>query len=415
MAHLTRFGRQSLRTAGHARSVPTARCASSDAPERVTLLHAEHKAAGGQMVDFAGFDMPLQYKGDSDLVKDASSIKESTIWTRKHASLFDVSHMCSVKWTGKDAEAFLEYVTVADIKNLPMNASTLSVITNEQGGAIDDTMITRCSDHIYQVINAGCATKDLEHFDEQLGKFGGDVHLEIGWEKSRGLYALQGPEAHNVLQRLVGDQLSIPTIPFGGAFTANVAGAPCFITRCGYTGEDGFEINCPGDAALDVWHALTGNSEVRLAGLGARDMLRMEAGLCLYGNELNESITPPEAGLTWTVGAARRVEGAAPFLGSDIILAQIKDRSLIRRLRCGLLPEGPPARTGAVITSTEKEPIGVVTSGCSSPCLGRNIAIGFVEKPFNKKGTEVLVQTRKKYHRALTAPMPFVPTSYYKL
>lgn len=181
----------------------------------------------------------------------------------------------------QDAAAFLERVTVGDIEGLAVGDSTLSVITNEIGGAIDDTMITKCEDHIYQVVNAGCAEKDLAHFDEQLGLFGGDVNLEVAWYEDRGLYALQGPKAHQVIQRLVGSQVDVQTVGFGGKFEATIGGAPCFFTRCGYTGEDGFEIFTGMETAVPVWESITAESEVRLAGLGARDTLRMEAGLCL--------------------------------------------------------------------------------------------------------------------------------------
>jgi len=401
------------------------------------------------MVDYAGFRMPLLYKGDSPFIAGAASIKDSAVWTRTNASMFDVGHMCSLRWTGKDAIDFLESVTVADIHGLGMNQSTLSVIPNAEGGVIDDTMITKCPDHIYQVINAGCGDKDLAHFDEQLGKFGGDVNLDVAWETDRGLFALQGrslpvsarssarsltcaraapvcasvgycgcspagPKAHLVMQQCVGGELDLSTVLFGGAFTASVAGVPVFVTRCGYTGEDGFEINCPKDAATLVWQHLLTFDEVRLAGLGARDMLRMEAGLCLYGFELDATTTPAEAALSWTVGAARRADGAAPFVGSDVILAQLKDRSLIKEMRCGMMTEGPPARAGAAITTVDGEPVGKVTSGCSSPCLGSNISMGYVQKPHNKKGTDLQVVVRGKSYPAKVTGMPFVPTSYFK-
>lgn len=223
-----------------------------------------------------------------------------------------------------------------------------------------------------------------------------------------------GPQAHVVLQRLVDNSVDLSTITFGGAFTADIAGHVCFITRCGYTGEDGFEINCPKDSATFLWQHILSNDEVRLAGLGARDMLRMEAGLCLYGFELSSTITPPEAGLSWTIGAARRVEGAAPFIGADVILPQLKDRTLIKSMRCGLLSEGPPARAGAEITTVDGEVVGAMTSGCSSPCLGKNIGMGYVTKPYNRKETDLKVIVRGKAYPAKVTGMPFVPTKYFK-
>eukprot|EP00040_Diaphanoeca_grandis_P022883 m.123695 g.123695 ORF g.123695 m.123695 type:complete len:414 (+) comp29006_c0_seq1:31-1272(+) len=397
------------------RALPQARASLSTKADLLeTPVHASHIAFGGKMVDYAGFSMPVQYKSDASVVQGAESIIDSTLWTRSSASLFDVSHMCSLKWTGKDAAAFLEHVTVGDIAGLGVNSSTLSVISNEQGGAIDDTMITKCDDHIYQVINAGCATKDLAHFDTQLGLFGGDVNMEVNWSDKRGLFALQGPKSKDILQKLIGDQQDLTKISFGECFSVNVAGAPCFITRCGYTGEDGFEIYTGVDSAMLVWETLCGEEEVRLAGLGARDILRLEAGLCLYGQELTPTITPPEAGLSWTVGKSRQVEGAAPFIGSEYILAQLKDRKLIKRLRCGLVqPKGPPARQGAPIFR-EGEKIGEVTSGVKSPCLNQNISIAYIDKPFNKKNTQVETEIRKKFYDATTVGMPFMKTSYYK-
>lgn len=373
------------------------------------------------MVDFAGYSMPVQYVGKESA--HALSIIDSTKWTRENASLFDVSHMCSVKWTGKDAMAFLEHVTVADVVGLEPNKGTLSVIPTAEGGVIDDTMVTKVrtdadGEYIYQVINAGCADKDLKHFDEQLGKFGGDVKMEVQWD-NRGLYALQGPKAAAVLQRLVpAGGLDLSKVAFGESFWTELEGVAdkCFVSRCGYTGEDGFEIFVPGNSAVKVWGLLKDQSEVRLAALGARDALRLEAGLCLYGHDLDETITPVEAGLTWTVGKARRTGGRNPkFLGSEKILAQIQDKSLVKKLRCGLLPlAGPPAREGAEITQEGQGNVGTITSGTMSPVLRKNIAIGYVEKPFNKSGTELSVVVRGKSYPAVVAKMPFVPTKYYK-
>jgi aminomethyltransferase len=378
-----------------------------------TLIHDLHTEDGGQMVDFAGYSMPVQYKKGPH----ALSIIESTKWTRENASLFDVSHMCSVRWTGKDAYDFVEKVTTADVHGLKPNTGTLSVIPNEAGGVIDDTMVNKVvskehGEHIYQVINAGCAPKDLKHFEEQLGKFGGDVKLEVLWD-TRGLYALQGPKAVEVMQRASGSDLS--KVAFGDSLWLTLFGAECLVSRCGYTGEDGFELFVPGDAAVDVWTKLKGEPEVRLAALGARDALRLEAGLCLYGHDLDEETTPIEAGLTWVVGKARREGARANFIGAEKILAQINDRSQVKKLRAGLRPKsGPPAREGAIIETLDGQPVGKVTSGTMSPCLKKNVAIGYIDKPFNKRGTELNVVVRNKRYPAETCKMPFVDTKYYK-
>jgi len=380
-----------------------------------TLVNDEHVADGGKLVDFAGYAMPVQYTKAG--AQHTLSIIESTKWTRESASLFDVSHMCSIRWTGKDAMAFVESVTTADVKGLEPMRGTLSVIPNEQGGVIDDTMITKChskehGEHVYQVINAGCADKDLKHFDEQLGKFGGDVKMDVLWD-SRGLYALQGPKAAGVVERMAGQDLS--KISFGESLWLTLEGAECLVSRCGYTGEDGFEIFVPEQAAVKVWQRLKNEPEVRLAGLGARDALRLEAGLCLYGHDLDAETTPVEAGLSWVVGQRRRVEGDQPFLGSERILAQLKDRSLVKRLRAGLAPaSGPPAREGADIETPDGQRVGTVTSGTMSPCLRKNIAMGYIDKPFNKQGTELMVVVRGKKYPAKTVKMPFVPNRYHK-
>jgi aminomethyltransferase len=384
-----------------------------------TALHADHVSDGGKMVDFSGYSMPVQYAKAG--LPHTMSIIDSTKWTRENASLFDVSHMCSIRWTGKDAIDFVESVTTADIHGLKPMTGTLTVIPNEAGGVIDDSMVSRFitkehGEHVYQVVNAGCADKDLKHFEEHLGRFGGDVKMEVLWD-NRGLFALQGPKAAEIMQRLC-PSVDVKAISFGQTFYVpmdGAGGAECIVTRCGYTGEDGFEIFVPGEATVPLWRHLRAQKDVRLAALGARDALRLEAGLCLYGHDLDENTTPPEAGLTWVVGKSRRAPGARPFVGSDRILAQIADKSLYTRLRAGLQPlSGPPAREGAPIETAEGKHVGTVTSGTMSPCLRKNIAMGYIEKPFNKQGTELNVVVRNKRYPAVVSKMPFVPTKYYK-
>jgi len=392
------------------------RCFSAPAGDlKPTLIHAEHVADGGKMVDFAGYSMPVQYIKKGEL--HSLSIIDSTKWTRESASLFDVSHMCSIRWTGKDAIAFVERVTTADVAGLDMMKGTLTVIPNERGGVIDDSMVTKChskehGEHVYQVINAGCAPKDIKHFEAELGRFGGDVKMDVLWD-SRGLYALQGPKAVSVVERLSSTDLS--KVSFGESIWLTMEGVECLVSRCGYTGEDGVEIFVPGEAAAPLWRSLRAQPEVRLAALGARDSLRLEAGLCLYGHDLDEDTTPAEAGLSWVVVKARRAPGAAPFVGAEPILAQLNDRSLIKKLRAGLMPSsGPPAREGAAIETKEGQVVGTVTSGTMSPCLRKNVSMGYIEKPFNKQKTELNVVVRNKRYPAVVTKMPFVPTKYYK-
>jgi len=381
-----------------------------------TLIHDEHVKDGGKMVDYAGYAMPVQY--DKKGLPQTMSIIQSVKWTREQASLFDVSHMCSVRWTGKNAIDFVEYVTTADIHGLKVNTGGLSVIPNAKGGVIDDTMVSKVhtkehGEHVYQVINAGCAPKDLAHFETELAKFDGDVKMEVLWDE-RGLFALQGPKAAAILQKLI-PSIDVSKINFGDSFEANVEGANCLIMRCGYTGEDGFELFVPGTSAVSVWKTLRDQPEVRLAALAARDALRLEAGLCLYGHELDEDTSPSEAGLTWVVGKSRRGAGAKPFVGSERILAEIANKKLYTRLRAGLeLGKGPPARDGSAIQTLDGEAVGVVTSGTLSPCLKKNISIGYIIKPFNKRGTKLQVVVRGKKYPATVVKMPFVPTKYYK-
>jgi aminomethyltransferase len=409
------FAKRALAKEARCLTLGAPRFFSSEAEWKRTLIYDEHVKDGGKMVDFAGYGMPVEYKkagGDTHSL----SIIDSTKWTRESASLFDVSHMCSIRWTGKDAYDFVEKVTTQDVYGLKPMMGGLSVILNENGGVIDDTMVSKCvskehGEHVYQVINAGCADKDLKHFETELGKFGGDVKMDVLWD-SRGLYALQGPKAAEVLGRMSGHDFS--KVSFGESVWVTLEGAECLASRCGYTGEDGFEVFVPGDAALAVWQAMKAQSEVRLAALGARDTLRMEAGLCLYGHELDENTTPPEAGLTWVVAKARREGAKNAFIGSERILAQIKDKSY-KQLRAGLLAEkGPPAREGAVLETLDGEPVGKVTSGTMSPCLKKNIAIAYIDKPFNKQKTELQAVIRNKKYPITVTKMPFVPTKYYK-
>lgn len=359
------------------------------------------RPCAGKMVPFAGWSMPIQY-GDS--------IMDSTLHCRSSASLFDVSHMCGVTLSGRDAIPWLESLVVGDIAALAEYSGSLSVLTNERGGIIDDTVITRMPrDEIYMVVNAGCRDKDLAHFDEQLKKArsaGKDVTLRVMDE--RALLALQGPKAAAVLQALVDIDLS--KLYFGTLAEAAVKGAPCYVTRTGYTGEDGFEISIPAEAALGIAQSLVADDRVRLCGLGPRDSLRLEAGLCLYGNDLDETISPVEAGLTWTVGKRRREK--YDFLGGDVIRKHIEEG--VSRRRVGFITSGPPARQHSDILTPDGRRVGEITSGAFSPCLKKNVAMGYVEKASGKAGTELKVEVRGKQHNATVTKMPFVPVHYYK-
>ncbi|KAH7838750.1 hypothetical protein Vadar_030615 [Vaccinium darrowii] len=338
----------------------TRRTFASEAELKKTVLYDFHVAHGGKMVPFAGWGMPIQYK---------DSIMDSTVNCRENGGLFDVSHMCGLSLKGKDCIPFLEKLVVADVAGLAPLTGTLTVFTNEKGGAIDDSVVTKVTDdHIYLVVNAGCRDKDLAHIEEHMKAFkakGGDVSWHIHDERS--LLALQGPLAAPVLQHLTKEDLS--KIYFGEFRMLDINGAHCFLTRTGYTGEDGFEISVPSENALDLAKAILEKSEgkIRLTGLGARDSLRLEAGLCLYGNDMEQHITPVEAGLTWAIGKRRRAEG-------------------------------PPARSHSEIQDEKGSNIGEITSGGFSPCLKKNIAMGYVKSGLHKAGSKVKIVVRGKSH-----------------
>ncbi|KAM9271964.1 aminomethyltransferase, mitochondrial [Cariama cristata] len=365
-----------------------------------TPLDALHRSRGGRMVPFAGWSLPLHY-GQGHL--------QSHLHTRRRCSLFDVSHMPQTRVYGRDRIKFMESLVVGDIAELKPGQGTLTLLTNERGGIVDDLIVTNTSeDHLYVVSNAGCADKDLAIMmgrAAELQATGADVHLEV---LDNALLALQGPSMARVLQAGLSDDLG--KLSFMNSIATTVFGVPgCRVTRCGYTGEDGVEISVPAGRAVELAERLLGVPEVWPAGLAARDSLRLEAGLCLYGNDIDETTTPAEAGLLWTLGKRRRV--AMDFPGAAIIMAQVKEKP--KRKRVGLTSVGPPIRPHMAILGPEGTPVGTVTSGCPSPSLGKNIAMGYVEAVHSRAGTALTVEVRKKQHPALVTKMPFVPTQYY--
>jgi len=368
-----------------------------------TPLHDFHVAKGGKMVDFAGYRLPVQY---SDL-----GISASHLHTRKHCSLFDVSHMLQSKVHGKDRIGFMESLTVADVKGLTTNQGTLSVFTLPSGGIVDDLIVTKAEGHLYVVSNAGRREQDIplmQAKEADMKAEGKDVTLEL--LDDRGLLALQGPSMVQCLQPLT--DLQLDKLSFMHSAVAHVAGIECRVTRCGYTGEDGVELSCPAEETEALAEAILGSEgNPCLAGLGARDSLRLEAGLCLYGNDIDETTTPIEAGLAWTVAKPRRT--SQDFPGAEVILDQLKTG--LSRRRVGLLSKGAPARGSTVVTSLAGDQVGVVTSGCPSPSLGKsvNVSMAYVEKASAKAGTELILQVRGKAIPATVTKMPFVPTNYF--
>ncbi|KAJ2818651.1 hypothetical protein IWW50_005740 [Coemansia erecta] len=319
--------------------------------------------------------------------------------------------MLQTRIVGADRHRFLEHLVVADVKELPVGGSTLSLFTNDKGGIEDDTIITQQKDSLYVVSNAGCADKDLAHLQKHAKIFqdqGADV--EVRKIEDHSLIALQGPAAQKALEQLAGVDLA--QMAFMTGQFVDIAGVPCHVARSGYTGEDGFELSIPSGEVVGITARLLENPKVKLAGLGARDSLRLEAGLCLYGSDIDATTTPMEANLVWTIGKRRRAEGG--FIGADVILAQIAAKGGERR-RVGLIVEGAPARAHAKVLSADGEEIGEITSGVPSPSLGKNVAMAYVRKGFNKRGTALKVQVRNRVQDAVVTKMPFVPANYHKV
>ena len=375
------------------------------------------------MVPFGGFHMPVQY--------DSLSVSASHHFTRSHASLFDVSHMVQHRISGPGATAFLQTITPAGIATLGTHQSTLSTfLLRNTGGIVDDTIITRLGPQLFYVVtNAGCREKDLEYLKEELDAFkaaGGDkVEWEVldGW----GLIALQGPLSAEILEGVLAnpEEARLKELYFGQSKFLRISlmeagnSKPLLVSRGGYTGEDGFEISISPEETVAVTETLlesAGSEKLQLAGLGARDSLRLEAGMCLYGHDLDDTTTPVEAALSWIIGKDRKVEGG--FHGAEVIQRQLQPKSKggegVERRRVGLIVEGAPAREGADIVDEKGEKIGVITSGCPSPTLDKNIAMGYIKDGFHKSGTSVDVVVRGKKRKAQVTKMPFVPSKYWK-
>ncbi|VVC90106.1 unnamed protein product [Leptidea sinapis] len=369
-----------------------------------TPLYNLHEKYGGKIVDFSGFLLPVQY---TDM-----SVSASHLFTRSSASIFDVSHMLQTNVYGKDCVSWFESICPVDLKGMVDGSSSLTVFLNDKGGIIDDLIVTKVKgDQLYIVSNAGRLEVDKQHMrdtSEIFRKSNKDVTVEFYDVSERALIAVQGPKAAGILQKLT--NFSLDDLTFMTSRTGTVAGVECRITRCGYTGEDGVEISIPPEKADIVTEALLQSSEIKLAGLGARDSLRLEAGLCLYGNDITDKITPVEANLTWLIAKRRRNE--ANFPGADVILKQIKDG--VSKRRVGIRIEaGAPARKGAVLKNFNGDVVGNVTSGCPSPSLGGNVAMGYVLEQNKKVGTELQVNVRNNNIACVVSKMPFVPSKYY--
>jgi len=364
-----------------------------------TPFHSMHIQAGAKMVPFAGYDMPVQY---------AMGVKKEHLHCRAQVGLFDVSHMGQVRLTGTSMESIalaLESLIPADYVALAPGRQRYGFFTNASGGIMDDLMVTNAGDHFFLVVNAGCKVQDIAHMRAHLGS---NINLEV--LEDRSLLALQGPKACEVLARLAPD---VEDMRFMDARSVSILGHECFIGRAGYTGEDGFEISVANDRAEALAASLLAFDEVEWVGLGARDSLRLEAGLCLYGHDLNQQTTPISANLTWGIQKSRRAGGdrEGGFPGAEIVLEEMANGA--KRRRIGLLPEGKaPVREGVQLVTAQGDVIGVVTSGGFGPSLGAPLAMGYVDNAYTPFDTQVFALVRGKQLPCRVCKMPFVEQTY---
>jgi len=366
-----------------------------NAPLKSTPLTALHEALGARMVPFAGYSMPVQF---------TAGILKEHLHTRSAAGLFDVSHMGQVVLRGPDAAAALERIVPGNIRELGAGRLRYTQFTNDQGGILDDLMVTNAGDHLYLVVNAACKTADLALLQAAM-----PTSVTVEPLDDHALLALQGPQAAAALQRHTSADLS--RLRFMASAMLTVAGVEARVSRSGYTGEDGFEISLPASKAEAVARRLLDVAEVAPIGLGARDSLRLEAGLCLYGHDIDAVTTPVEAALEWSIGRRRREEGGFP--GAEIILRQIADGTARRRV--GIRADGrAPAREGAVLTDVDGRPVGAITSGGFGPSVDGPVAMGYVETNSSAIGTAVQAIVRDRPLPARVAALPFVEHRYYR-
>jgi aminomethyltransferase len=367
----------------------------TDKALKTTPLTGAHVALGARMVEFAGYDMPVQY---------TDGVLKEHLWTREHAGLFDVSHMGQARLRGADPLAAFEALTPGDFRGLKSGKQRYSLLLNDGGGIVDDLMAARPDDDgLYVVVNGAGKEGDYRRIAEALA---GQVSVDR--LEDRALIALQGPEAAAVLARHVP---AAAALVFMEARALAGFGVELIVSRSGYTGEDGYEISIPGHAAVHVWNTLLADERVRPIGLGARDSLRLEAGLPLYGHDLDESVSPVEAGLTFAIAKRRRVAG--DFLGAARIQREMAQGPA--RVRVGLkVLEGAPAREGAEVADEDGAAIGRVTSGGFSPSLRQGIALAFVPPTRSAPGTRLKVIVRGKSQVCEVVEPPFVPHRYVR-
>ena len=372
----------------------------NDTNEQVlhTALHDLHVELGAKMVPFAGYSMPVQYP---------MGLTKEHLHTRTLAGLFDVSHMGQLKLKGENAAAAMETLVPVDIIDLEPMKQRYALFTNDKGGVMDDLMVTNAGDHLFVVVNAACKEQDINHMREHIGE-----SCEIEVLEDYALLALQGPQAGAVMARLT---TGSEELVFMTAANLEIDGMECFVTRSGYSGEDGFEISVHNDQAEQLARTLLAQAEVEAIGLGARDSLRLECGLCLYGHDLDAETTPVESSLLWALTKSRRADGARPggYPGADIIMQQMANG--VDRKRVGIKAEGRmPVRDGAVLTDTDGNEIGVVTSGGFGPSVNGPIAMGYVQTQYATPETNLFALVRDKQIPVSVVKLPFVKQNYYR-
>jgi aminomethyltransferase len=363
-----------------------------------TPLHSLHVELGAKMVPFAGYDMPVSYP--AGILAEHRQCRES-------AALFDVSHMGQLRLVGSDAAAALETLVPVDIVGLAEGKQRYALFTNDAGGIRDDLMVTRRADHLFLIVNAACKGDDIAHLRATIAS-----RCAIEPLRDRALLALQGPQAATVIGRLAP---SLARLTFMSGAEATIAGIACFATRSGYTGEDGFEISVAGSDAEALARTLLAAPEVKPVGLGARDTLRLEAGLCLYGHDIDTTTTPVEAALTWAIQKVRRPGGARAggYPGAAVIERQLADGA--ERKRVGLAGlERAPVREGAPIVDDAGVAIGRVTSGTLGPSVGQPVALAYVPAASAAPGTLLHAEVRGKRQPMQVTTLPFAPHHYFR-
>ncbi len=364
-----------------------------------TPLHALHIEMGGKMIPFANHEMPVQY---------ALGVRKEHIHCRKHAGLFDVSHMGQLRLHGVNAAKSLETLVPVDIIDLPIGKQRYALFTNEQGGVMDDFMVTNLGDHLFLVVNAAFKEQDIAHLRANLL---GEVELEV--IEDHALLALQGPEAAKVLASM---NPAVAGMFFMDAAMLDLIGIECLVSRSGYTGEDGYEISVPADRANELARALLANVAVEWIGLAARNSLRLECGLCRYGHDIDTSTTPVEASLIWALSKVRCADGerSGGFPGAKIILEQVTTKNVSRK-RVGLVGfRGTIARDGAILFNADDKEVGVVTSGTFGPTIGYPIAMGYISTPLATMGTIVFAEVRNKKLAMTVEKIPLVSQRYHR-